>query len=152
MISKKTTNSEFPTAGGYGQGGRKGGADMIRPGTLYWRNDSHPAWSSGDYWEYKCHNRRTGEDYTFRFHYVNCGSYYEIDILEYPNCLGKSESSPALHWLNSSRGGKKICVNSGSEPRTLDQAKSLSESWAVYVARYIWTGMSIDYQISNHIW
>lgn len=152
MNIKNYPYNELPKVGDHGKAKRKGSADTIIPGFLNWKNDSHPAWRSGDYWEYSCHNSRTGQDYIFRFHYVNCGNYYEIDILEYPDCMGKSENSPSLHWLNSARGGKKICVNSGQEPRTLEQAKSLSESWAVYVARYIWTGMSIDYQISHHIW
>lgn len=144
--------NRFANARSHEYHNRKDGNSSNPGDTIYWRNENHPAFQSSDYWIYTCHNRRTGEDYEFLFYYVDCGGYYEIDILEYPYRLDGSTCSSALHLLNSKRGGKKICVSAGKEPKTIEEAQSLSESWALYVARYIWTGMTIDYQISNRIW
>ncbi len=140
---------ELPRNKVSGQSGRTGGPMVIPPGALCWTNYNHPGWRSGDSrMEYDCYDR-SGFKYHFVFDYVNCGGYYEVDILEYPDCRGRSESSGTIHWLNSARGGKKICIASGKEPRSLSAAHTLSESWALYVARYILTGLTIDQQINQ---
>ena len=93
----------------------------------------------------------SGRYFDFKFNYVNLGSYWEIDIVDLPNYRGRSTSAYIIHTLPSDRGGKKICVATGHEPRTEKDAKKLSMSWADLQAEYIKTGVTPDEQIRrNH--
>ena len=92
-----------------------------------------------------------GRYFDFIFNYINLGGYWEIDIVRLPNYRGRSTSAHIIHTLPSSRGGRKICVASGHEPRSEREAKKLSMSWADLQAEYIKTGKTPDDQIrDNH--
>ena len=92
-----------------------------------------------------------GRYFDFVFNYVNVGRYWEIDIARLPDYRGRSTSAYIVHTLPSDRGGKKICVATGHEPRTERDAKKLSMSWADLQAEYIKTGVTPDEQIRrNH--
>ena len=92
-----------------------------------------------------------GQCFEFEFKYVDLGRYWEIDIVKLPNYRGRNTSAYIIHTLPSNRGGKKICVATGHEPRTERDAKKLSMSWADLQAEYIKTGVTPDEQIRrNH--
>ena len=120
----------------------------IHPGILSYRNDTHPAWTNrSNLYRYDYGTRLP---YVYYFAIVKCGNFYEIDILEYPDMQGRDESSSKIHWLYSSRGGKKICISSGKEPTSLEAAESILKGWAHLITVYIMTGVSPDQQINNH--
>ena len=85
----------------------------------------------------------------FKFKYVDLGKIFEIDILSQPSYNGFKDSSSVAHWLPSSRGGKKICVAAGHEPKTLQKAKQISIEWAELTYYYSKTGKIIDDQIAD---
>jgi hypothetical protein len=85
--------------------------------------------------------------YKFQYHKVE--DYYEIDILEQPSYGSRNSSMSVAHWLNSARGGKKICITSGKEPKSLEAAKNISMEWAELTNTYIKTGKTIDDQIAS---
>ena len=92
-----------------------------------------------------------GRYFDFVFNYINVGRYWEIDIVRLPNYRGKDTSASIIHTYPSARGGKKICVATGHEPRSERDAKKLSMSWADLQAEYIKTGKTPDTQIrENH--
>lgn len=92
-----------------------------------------------------------GRYFDFVFNYINVGSYWEIDIVRFPDYRGRSTSAYVIHTLPSDRGGRKICVATGHEPRSERDAKKLSMSWADLQAEYIKTGKTPDDQIrDNH--
>ena len=77
--------------------------------------------------------------------------YWEIDIIQLPNYRGRRTDAYIIHTLPSERGGKKICVAAGHEPRTESDALRLSMSWGDLQAEYIKTGVTPDQQIArNH--
>lgn len=85
--------------------------------------------------------------YTFRF--VNIGGKFEIDILSQPSYAGKASSSLTTHRLSSSRGGHKICISSGKEPKDIETTKKISVEWAELTQTYIETGKTLDTQINS---
>ena len=92
-----------------------------------------------------------GRYFDFVFNYINLGGYWEIDIARLPDYRGRNTSAYIIHTLPSDRGGKKICVATGHEPRTEKDAKKLSMNWADLQAEYIKTGRTPDQQIqANH--
>lgn len=92
-----------------------------------------------------------GRHFDFMFNYVNRGRYWEIDIVRLPDYRGRNTSASIIHTLPSDRGGRKICVASGHEPRSERDAKKLSMSWADLQAEYIRSGKTPDTQIrENH--
>lgn len=92
-----------------------------------------------------------GRYFDFVFNYINLGRYWEIDIARLPDYRGKNTSAYIIHTLPSDRGGRKICVATGHEPRSERDAKKLSMSWADLQAEYIKTGVTPDDQIRrNH--
>lgn len=92
-----------------------------------------------------------GRYFDFVFNYINVGGHWEIDIARFPDYRGRSTSAYIIHTLPSDRGGRKICVATGHEPRTERDAKKLSMSWADLQAEYIKTGRTPDQQIqANH--
>lgn len=92
-----------------------------------------------------------GSYFDFFLSYVDCGPYWEIDILQLPDYRGRSTSAGIIHTLPSARGGRKICVADGHEPRSESAAKKLSMAWCDLQAEYIKTGVTPDQQIArNH--
>lgn len=92
-----------------------------------------------------------GRYFDFVFNYINLGGYWEIDILSFPDYRGRNTAASYIHTLPSERGGRKICVATGREPRTERDAKKLSMAWADLQAEYIKTGVTPDEQIRrNH--
>lgn len=92
-----------------------------------------------------------GRYFDFVFNYINLGNHWEIDIVQFPDYRGRNTSPYIIHTQPSSRGGRKICLAVGHEPRSERDAKKLSMSWADLQAEYIKTGKTPDQQISeNH--
>lgn len=92
-----------------------------------------------------------GRYFDFVFNYIDLGNYWEIDIVRLPDYRGRDTSAGTIHTLPSSRGGRKICLATGHEPRDERAAKKLSMSWADLQAEYIKTGVTPDEQIRrNH--
>ncbi len=85
----------------------------------------------------------------YKFRYIKIRGFWEIDILEQPSYKNKDSGAHATHRLNSSRGGKKICLSSGHEPRTLLQAQEISTEWSELTHSYIKTGKTIDTQVTD---
>lgn len=92
-----------------------------------------------------------GNYFDFIFNYIKVGNYWEIDIVRLPYYRGRDTSAYIIHTMPSARGGRKICVAGGREPRSERDAKKLSMSWADLQAEYIKTGKTPDEQImANH--
>ena len=91
-----------------------------------------------------------GRLFEFVFNYIHLDNYWEIDIVSLPDYRGRSTSAFIIHTLSSSRGGRKICVVAGHEPKTEKDAKKLSMSWADLQSVYIMTGKTPDQQISDN--
>ncbi len=85
----------------------------------------------------------------YKFRYVDIGDKFEIDILSQPPYGRRSDSASVIHRLPSARGGTKICVSSGMEPRNIESAKNLSVEWAELTDNYIKTGKLIDDQVRS---
>lgn len=85
----------------------------------------------------------------YKFRYVDLGDFFEIDILEQPSYNGRPSGGHASHRLPSDRGGEKICLAPGHEPKTIDQAKKVSIEWADLTQTYINTGRTIDEQVND---
>lgn len=86
----------------------------------------------------------------YKFRYVDIGGKFEIDIVEQPSYCHRDTSAHIIHRLPSARGGQKICISSGHEPKTLDGAKTISMQWAELTHTYILTGRNIDDQVSQN--
>lgn len=84
----------------------------------------------------------------YSFRYVDIGGKFEIDILSQPSYAGKSSGGHITHRLSSSRGGQKICINTGKEPKDIETAKKISMEWAELTQTYIETGKTLDSQIN----
>lgn len=96
------------------------------------------------------HTGPWGRRYIFGFNIVKVGSYYEVDLVLLPDFEGRDTSCYIIHTLPSARGGKKICVNAGREPRTEKAAKDLAMNWSDLIAKYIITGKTPDEQINEY--
>ena len=109
--------------------------NLLTEGTLY----------SSQIYTYKTKDGRA----IFRFSYIYMGSYYQVNIHNYPSYNGRSSGSSIAHWLPTSSNGanRKICFNSGKEPKTLSDAQKISTSWAEVTWEYIKTGITIDTQV-----
>jgi len=90
-----------------------------------------------------------GSFFDFVFNFVWVGNFYEIDIVSLPDFRGRETGSARNHWLSSDRGGRKICIASGHEPRNEKAAKKLAMAWADLQAEYIKTGVTPDQQINR---
>lgn len=99
-----------------------------------------------------------GKKHIFVGTIVRVNDYYEVDLknLDQIDFGGRSTSAYIIHTLPSSRAvnssglsGRKICVNSGKEPRTPTAAKDLFMGWADCIAEYIVTGKTPDEQIAE---
>lgn len=115
---------------------KKMGVERILPGKLYA--------------EYAPATYRTKDGFAFyRFRYVKISGHFEIDILKQPSYGGRSTGCHITHRLSSSRGGKKICISRGREPKTIEKAKKISVEWAELTHKYIQTGKTIDRQVQE---
>ena len=88
--------------------------------------------------------------YIFGANIIKVGDYYEIDLTSLPDFEGRDMSAFVIHTLSSDRGGKKICVSTGKEPRDEKSAKDLFMSWCDLNAVYIITGKTPNEQIEEN--
>jgi len=132
------------------------GGEEIKPGTLHGGEEIKPGTlHSGEVIiggtlcaSYSPATYRTKDGTAFyKFNYVQTGNHFEIDILNQPSYEGRDSGMHKAHWLSSSRGGKKICISRGQEPKTIAAAKNISMQWAELTHNYIKTGKSIDQQV-----
>lgn len=123
------------------------GGEAIENGTLHSHYEqigegalSAPSYTPGVY------RTKDGSAY-YTFRYVEVGNHFEIDILDQPGYGNRDASSHISHRLPSDRGGLKICISRGYEPKTLEKAKQISMEWAELTHNYILSGLSIDHQV-----
>jgi len=99
---------------------------------------------------YRVYTYRTKDGaayFKFSYHLVDGG--YEIDIHQKPSYEGRSSDCHHVHLLSSSRDAThKICIVKSAAPKTLEDAKNFSMTFAELTWEYIKTGVSIDTQIS----
>jgi hypothetical protein len=136
------------------------GGEEILPGTLHRGEDIKPV-TQHSYNEYlkagtlcagfspATYRTKDGRA-LYKFNYVDIGGKSEIDILDQPSYGRRDTSAHLIHRLPSARGGQKICISSGHEPKTLDGAKTISMQWAELTHTYILTGRNIDNQVSQN--
>jgi len=123
------------------------GRESIEPGPLHCNAESLIAGTLCASYTPATYRTRDGSAY-YKFRYVDIGGKYEIDILSQPLYGSRDSSLHASHRLSSSRGGYKICISVGHEPRTLEKAKKISMEWAELTHTYIRTGRTIDLQVA----
>ncbi|GHS92913.1 hypothetical protein FACS1894203_5510 [Bacteroidia bacterium] len=129
------------------QPGTLHGGEEIQPGTLHSRNESLIVGTLCANYSPATYRTRDARA-LFTFRYVDIGGKFEIDIISQPLYGSRDSSLHATHRLSSSRGGYKICISTGHEPRTLDKAKKISMEWAELTHNYINTGRTIDAQVA----
>lgn len=88
--------------------------------------------------------------YIFGANIVKVDDYYEIDLTSLPDYQGRDTSASIIHTLTSARGGRKICVSTGREPRSEKEAKDLFMNWCDLNAIYIITGKTPNEQIDEN--
>jgi len=90
--------------------------------------------------------------YLFEFVYdiVEVDGHWDMDIVRLPDYGNRSMSAFILHTQPSERGGKKVCVAAGKEPRTEKDAKKFARNWSELQAVYILTGITPDNQLVNN--
>lgn len=125
------------------------GGEEIQPGTLHGRNESLIAGTLCASYSPATYRTRDASAY-YKFQYVDIGGKFEIDILSQPLYGSRESSLHATHRLSSSRGGYKICISVGHEPRTLEKAQKISMEWAELTHTYIKTGRTIDAQVASN--
>jgi len=79
--------------------------------------------------------------FVFNYVYLEDKHYWEVDIVSLPSYQGRDDSSYLIHTTPSARGGNKLWVMEGTEPRTELEAKKLSTAWAEKQIVYILTGI-----------
>jgi hypothetical protein len=114
------------------------GGEEIKPGVLHTKNYSPATYRTKD-----------GMG-IYKFRFVDLGGKFEIDIDSQPSYGVRNNGSLATHRLPSSRGGKKICISVGKEPKTLETAKKICVEWSELTQTYINTGKSIDSQVAGN--
>lgn len=146
MKTKNNSSREHPQNLLIGNADMKKGAVELHPGVL-----------CVDYLDgslrnihYRSNVTDYGRYFDFVFNYINLGNYWEIDIVRFPDYRGRNTSASIIHTLPSARGGRKICISAGHEPRTERDAKMLSMAWADLQAEYIRTGRTPDQQIRDN--
>gem|GEM_PF-3424866 len=85
--------------------------------------------------------------FVFNYIYVAERGYWEVDIVRLPPF--DDEVVPDLDFMHtapSARGGEKIRVPNGEEPRTERAAKKLSMKWAEALTAFILSGVTPDEQ------
>lgn len=93
---------------------------------------------------------RDGSEY-FQFSYHKIAEKkYEVDIHLFPPFNGRSKNIHTIHVLHSRRSAEhKICIHSGKEPKTLEDAQELSKMYAELINTYIKTGKTPDSQVAQ---
>lgn len=114
------------------------GGEEIKPGVLHIKR-----------YEPATYRTKDGSG-IFKFRFVDLGGKFEIDIDSQPSYGVRNDDSHATHRLSSARGGKKICITVGKEPKTLESAKNICVEWAELTQTYINTGKSIDSQVAGN--
>jgi hypothetical protein len=114
------------------------GGEEIKPGVLHVSNFAPASYRTKD------------SSGLYKFRFVDLGGKFEIDILFQPSYGTRNDGGNATHRLPSSRGGKKICISVGKEPKTIESAKKICVEWAELTQTYIKTGKSIDAQVSGN--
>ena len=123
------------------------GGEEIKPGTLCGSNESLIVGTLCANYSPATYRTRDGNA-LYKFQYVDIGGKFEIDITSQPLYGSRDSSLHATHRLSSSRGGYKICISAGHEPRTLEMARKISMEWAELTHTYINTGRTIDTQVA----
>lgn len=83
----------------------------------------------------KMYVAENGRD-VFRFAVVPARGHFDIYCTAHPGFAGRDPSVSRTHLFASG----EVCIENGSEPRTLDQALRLAKLWAEYCLRYRATG------------
>ena len=122
------------------------GGEEIRPGTLHGGEEIKPGTLHSSSYAPATYRTKDGSG-VYKFRFVKVGSKFEIDIASQPSYAGRNDGANVAHRLPSSRGGKKICVSVGREPKDLESAKKICMEWAELTQTYIKTGNSIDKQV-----
>lgn len=122
------------------------GGEEIRPGTLHGGEEIKPGTLHLTKYSPVTYRTKDGSG-IYKFRFVDLGGKFEIDIESQPSYEGRDDSSVASHRLLSSRGGKKICISNGQEPKNLESAKRICMEWSELTQKYIKTGNSIDKQV-----
>ena len=116
--------------------------------SLFGRNNKKPHQPSAS--SYKVYTYRTKDGaayFKFSYHWVNNG--YDIDVHQKPSYESRSSDMHTVHLLLSDRDApNKICIAHQARPKTLEDAKNFSMTFAELTWEYIKTGVSIDTQIS----
>ncbi len=122
------------------------GGEDIKPGTLHGGEEIKPGTLHSSNYSPATYRTKDGSG-IYKFRFVKVGSKFEIDITSQPSYAGRDEGANTAHRLPSSRGGKKICISTGKEPKDIGAAKSICMEWAELTQTYIKTGKSIDKQV-----
>lgn len=122
------------------------GGEEIRPGTLHGGEEIKPGTLHSSGYAPATYRTKDGSG-IYKFRFVNIGGKFEIDILSQPSYAGRSDGTITSHRLPSARGGKKICLTTGKEPKDITAAKNICMEWAELTQTYIKTGNSIDKQV-----
>ncbi len=122
------------------------GGEEIKPGTLHGGEEIKPGTLHSSGYAPATYRTKDGSS-IYKFRFVNIGGKFEIDILSQPSYSGRSDGSIASHRLPSARGGKKICLTTGKEPKDITAAKNICMEWAELTQTYIKTGNSLDKQV-----
>lgn len=125
-----------------------GGAE-IRPGTLHSKVEIKPGIFYATSYGPATYRTKDGKE-MFKFRFVDIGGKFEIDILSQPSYGSRDSGSIASHRLPSARGGNKICISAGKEPKSLESARNICMEWSELTHTYIKTGKSIDSQVMNN--
>lgn len=121
------------------------GGEEIKPGTLHAGEELKGGTLCASF-SPATYRTLDGTGY-YQFRYAQVGNHFEIDILNQPSYGGRDTSATVTHRLSSSRGGSKICISSGHEPRDIETVKKISTEWAELTHNYIKTGKTIDKQV-----
>lgn len=125
------------------------GGTEIRPGTLHGGAEIRPGTLHSTSYGPATYRTKDGKE-MFKFRFVDIGGKFEIDILSQPSYGSRDSGSIASHRLPSARGGNKICISTGKEPKTLESARNICMEWSELTHIYIKTGKSIDAQVMNN--
>lgn len=122
------------------------GGTEIRPGTLHGGQEIRSGTLHSTNYGPALYRTRDGKE-LYKFRFVDIGGKFEIDILSQPSYGSRDASSSVSHRLPSARGGNKICITAGMEPKTIESARKICMEFSELTHHYIKTGTSIDAQV-----
>lgn len=125
------------------------GGQEIRPGTLHNGIEINPGVFYATNYGPATYRTKDGKA-LYKFRFVNIDGKFEIDILNQPSYGSRDASNVVSHRLPSARGGNKICISDGKEPKTIESARKICMEWSELTHTYIRTGTSIDKQVSDN--